>query len=94
MQIRVTQKHINEGEKIHCTECPIALAISDCLKKSYCAGVSMRRYYIHTLPLSQSCINNELPSKAQDFIIKFDCGRSVEPFDFDIDIPEEYLCKT
>ncbi len=84
MIINVTQAHIDRGREGDCRLCPIALAIHDATGDW---GYSVSRRYV----LKMSHIENKswvLPEKARDFILHFDMGVFVQPFSFEIDLPE------
>ena len=76
MTIEVKKKHIKEGTRLSCEECPIALALQD-------AGLS--KAWVET---DSFCVNGDefqaLPLSAMLFIDKFDNKKKVEPFSFDI----------
>lgn len=77
MKIKVLQKDINLGEKGNGCNCPIARALNRKFKKHF-----------RVTPTSISNIHSRylcsLPTAAQKFIHKFDNGRKVKPFQFEI----------
>jgi hypothetical protein len=79
--VQVTQEHIDKGERHICARCPAALAMSDAGLE---AGV-----YSDFLYLADSGESVAMPWDVARFIKKFDLGWPVEPFTFDIDIPED-----
>lgn len=78
MKIKVTQEHIDLGERKLCSECPVALAVIEA------TGIACEvepdeirfkgRYF-------------QLPPAACRFISEFDCGAPVQPFEFELPIP-------
>lgn len=85
MKISVTAEHIKKGKRQHCSLCPIALAMID-------AGIEDP--YVHTNVVLTG-IDYEsrgyftLSPAAKRFISRFDCGRAVEPFEFELSPKEE-----
>ena len=86
MRIKVTPEHINKGIGRHCLYCPMALAMRD-------AGLD-----VEVIQSGRVSIRPEgwlspylarLPKVACDFIIDFDCGESVGPFEFELELPTE-----
>lgn len=81
IKISVTQDHINNGARLHCSECPIALAALDVLPEDSQVSVfpTLRVYfpgYVRGTPY-------ELPETALTFIETFDFGAPVSPFTFE-----------
>jgi hypothetical protein len=82
VKICVTLDHINRGERVWSTDCPIALA----LKESYkYAIVSPDRIIVTT---GSGHIAAFTPRSARRFISRFDLGKSVKPFNFILEIPD------
>jgi hypothetical protein len=87
--IKVTQGHIRQGCRQNCEFCPIALAVIPFIKKTY------------RLTVGQAINIRDAGGKllwyifleriASNFIRLFDMAEPVEPFEFQIDIPEIYL---
>ncbi len=80
MQITVTQEHINEGKRLDCEKCPIALALSEATGLSWSAGMMLMEASStppQVFPAPQSCIR---------FMGRFDegIGEAVKPFTFEI----------
>lgn len=76
----VTKKNIRKGNRQGATSCPIALALND-------AGfnaVMVRHKFVWCYG---NGIFNEvnLPEEAQEFILKFDRGEKVQPFEFELE---------
>lgn len=91
MIIKVTQEDIDNGKKKSCYECPIALAIQRVSVKHLRCDVMNQQVYAVEKDLRPVWIRI-LPPEAQLFIIDFDAGKSVKPFQFELDIQEKYLC--
>jgi hypothetical protein len=85
--INVTQEHIDKGKKISCSNCPVALAIGE--------RVTTESVYVHPrfIYLGKLMTERDLPKEAQRFIRRFDGEKEVEPFSFDLDIPDELLAE-
>jgi hypothetical protein len=79
--IRVTQELIDNGQKIDAACCPVALALKkEVDPKASCGDTSCylgKRYGRH-----------ELPQAVITFVKAFDKGLPVEPFEFEIDLPD------
>jgi hypothetical protein len=78
MIVRVTEHHIKNGKVGDGCNCPVALAMKDCLN-SHLAFVD-----IDTLSIApgQYIVT---PKIVKDFICDFDDGKSVAPFEFDFE---------
>ena len=81
MRVKVTQKHIDSAEHGKPCFCPIALAIKD-LKKYEEVEV-----YSDNARVAKKAGGDlkfvPLPPEAQTFIMEFDEGNPVEPFEFE-----------
>ncbi len=80
MKISVTQSHIDKGKQGQCSNCPVALAMNEVMDK---VAVAYNYFLIGDGP------RIALPAIVQTFILDFDCGRHVEPFEFEINY---YVC--
>ncbi len=91
MQITVTQQDINFGVQGGRCTCPVAVAIRRILAAPYYVlvygKISLRR------PSSRITKRIDIPDSVRTFVTEFDRGNPVQPFDFDIEIPEKYLAK-
>lgn len=86
--INVTQEDIDEGQMGECYFCPVALAASKMIK----GGCWVNETHIRASgDDEQEFILSELPEEACKFIRDFDSGNPVHPFQFTLDIPEEFL---
>lgn len=85
MKIQVTSEDINNGRESHCSECPVALACRRVFPNNV---VKVTRQTIHLYEINGSepsgIIN--LPIVASYFIYDFDEGRTVDPFEFEINL--------
>lgn len=80
MIIKVTQRHIDAGQKNKCVLCPLALALYDTTKEVW--GVRDltygRRFHLY--------YDKQLPKEAVLFVNRFDSGEKVEPCEFEMDV--------
>lgn len=87
VKIQVTAEDIAHGLAGDCEECPIALAIYHALHDAPVrvgtGGVTI--YHEDTNAMVA------LPVAASRFISRFDHDEVVEPFEFDLDVPDELL---
>lgn len=92
--IHVTQGDIDEGIPTLPLHCPIARAAHrECTNPDITIGG-----YTFAWPLTgprtpTGQTNVELPPSARMFVLDFDRNRSVEPFSFEIELPEG-VCKS
>ena len=77
MKIKVTQKHIDAGKA---EDCPVALAMRDSGLVQPDVGQDDIRWQKGAH--QEWCIT---PAKVYVFIMRFDDGRSVRPFEFELD---------
>ena len=84
MKIKVTQKDIEEGYRGSCYDCPIAHAVKREVKPTSHTGLNIGATRIlHRNGCSWDTYT--LPKKAQTFIKRFDGGKPVKPFTFEIE---------
>jgi len=91
VKVEVTFDDILQGTPGACGSCPIALAAQRLLDTD--------RFKVEVSLLSLICLNldgdlsglAELPPDARAFIDGFDHGADVEPFEFEIELPDELL---
>jgi hypothetical protein len=85
--IQVTQEDINHGLAGDCEECPIALALYRALSvagvRAGTGGVTLYREGTNAMVA--------LPVAAVRFIGRFDHDELVEPFEFELDVPDELV---
>lgn len=85
MRVKVTQEDIEKGIPEHCGKCPIARAIRRAMPDAISVGVGS----IGVEWFDKSGFRvAELPQQAQQFIYYFDFGEPVQPFEFDLEIPQ------
>jgi len=85
LTINVTARDIEYGKRLSCQSCPIARA---CRRLKYfqnCAVSNLRIYFNRVVTTDNSI---ELPREASEFIEKFDRGKKVKPFKFEIEVPD------
>lgn len=78
MKIKVTKKHIEDGDKSSFVSCPVALAL---IEKN-CLNVHVSTRSCTFTKENKLYVNKILSKKAQEFIKKFDMGFPVKPFEF------------
>lgn len=95
--IRVTASDILAGKMKNCDSCPIANAIDGVLRPEYMAKVFESKVQIGAHDMKREwLIKHEIPmpERAGDAIFEFDTKGTMEPFEFEIEIPNEYLIFT
>lgn len=92
MKISVTAEDIAAGVPsgaFRCEHCPIARAIARAVDRAPLAVlVGIDRARLHNDARGSDVWQVELPAVASEFIVDFDLGRPVKPFDFDLEIPD------
>lgn len=89
MRIEVTQSDIDHGERGSCTACPIAIA----LERHLGCHVTVQENDTEVAPpcawirIQRDGSQHQLPGSAESFIRRFDDGKSVAPFAFNLNIP-------
>jgi hypothetical protein len=83
MKIKVTQEDIDNGQRKSCSCCPVALAMKRVLDIDVKVGDNK-----FVLTSSDEFTILELPKEARIFIDAFDNDELVEPFEFEINLPE------
>jgi hypothetical protein len=83
MKIKVTLKDIEEGFRGSCYDCPVALAFKREVKPTTQIGLNVGTERILHREVHE-WDTYTLPKKAQTFIKRFDNGKRVEPFTFEI----------
>ena len=93
MIIEVTQLDISKGSLCRSTDCPVALAIDRVLDARFYAIVTMWTITIQPFNLVRlrAGWKTVCPPMAQAFVREFDKQNEVVPFNFELNIPEEYL---
>ena len=82
--VNVTAEHIEHGERLQCTTCPVALALNEQLP----VGAPWR-VDNGTLTAITGKFGN-MPLSVRQFVSSFDSQVRVAPFSFEIDVPEEW----
>ncbi len=81
MKIKVTQEDIDRGIRCSTAHCPIVFAIRRETGNS--ASVHLPVVYINGLDVA------DLPLSAMQFVVAFDRGQPVEPFEFEFEFEFE-----
>lgn len=86
--VEVTQRNIEEGIRLSCAGCPVALAMNRAtgLEWSISGWQMMAFRKLEKDALQTYALVT--PPIARAFISAFDIGRPVEPFSFDLDLPD------
>lgn len=80
MKISVTEEDIRTGVRRSCTTCPIANAT-----RRVCGDkIVWANTYTITIGLTEGKVF-KTPGKAKEFILDFDNGNPVEPFEFELE---------
>ena len=108
IKIQVKEKHIQDGTPENCQFCAVALAVNDKLtemfKLDFEPRIVERGNTDYALRLAdnkpsayQTQFNTQISMEDQetvnDFVLKFDAGRDVDPFEFDIEFTDTILEK-
>ena len=80
MKIHVTRKHIKQGKWKNARSCPIALALQGCGFNDVVVGSK-------EADINRWCCL-PLPQTARRFIERFDSGKPVKPFVFNLKLKE------
>lgn len=89
-KIHVTQEHINGGVCRRPSSCAIARALLSVLRPNLTVNCSQCGFSIienHDVVYSAS----PMPEEVSNFITRFDRKQPVKPFEFEVEIPNEYL---
>lgn len=84
MKIEVKQEHIEKGKRQDACHCPVALAIKDTVKVKF--------VYVHLFEINlkkkwaRKAVEITLSKKVEKFVKKFDDGKKVKPFSFELKI--------
>ncbi len=86
MKIKVTAKHISNGTALSMCDCPVALALKQQLHKLVIVQVDQLEYmpYSHASKYCFVTRTSDTPKKVKQFIKRFDSGKRVRPFSFDV----------
>jgi len=92
MKIQITQDHINRGKDHSCTNCPIALALTELIKDCFQVFVGVSHYRIEHRDSRKILHRGEFVQEISNFVCAFDrYKRSVEPIEIDLAIPTHLL---
>lgn len=80
MKIRVTQEDINNGKPNDPSRCPVALACRKLTEGNISVGYIFITYY-----LSGKLVRRIVPKGVIGFIVNFDDGKPVGPFEFELE---------
>lgn len=88
MKVKVTQQHIDSGVRGCAFDCPVALALMDAGDFAYTAATGTRvQLWLKGSNLSRlPDYEVALPPNVWTFISRFDAGKTVAPFEFEIDL--------
>jgi len=87
INVKVSQKYIDNGKRKDCHICPVALAIKDIVKPRYRDQIEISNYSIQINPMNYDYIM--LPYRVSNIIIKYDKSGVMKPFKFILDIPSD-----
>lgn len=79
-RVNVTQKDISEGLREDCFACPIAQAVRRVIGPCRWFAVGNLDVWFGAIPVS-------LPVEAKKFINRFEGYQKVEPFSFEMEVP-------
>ena len=79
MRVQVKQAHIDAGIPRHASYCPIALALKEQTGELWTVTDDVAYPDKLTAPLG------ELPVQVREFILAFDTGEPVQPFEFELE---------
>ena len=81
--VEVTADDIRNGSPGSTCNCPVALALTRVMSRDY-----FIRVYGSSVSTDYDDFMFDLPSEATEFIASFDEGEHVEPFSFEMDLPD------
>jgi hypothetical protein len=92
VRIEVSADHIARRKRGFRCHCPVALAIAEALGFAPGNWHDARLYVLSSRVALRNengiLIRHELPLAAVDFISRFDHGLTVEPFSFELEVPD------
>lgn len=84
MIVKVTQEHIDKGQRRNCTGCPITLALKDTFKVDFAQAT---RYSLKVGQFPENLIFSvPTPHAVMNFIDHYDLEDVVEPFEFELSL--------
>lgn len=81
--VKVTQEHIGAGVAESCRSCPVALALQDA---GYPRAVVANFIFLDAHDPDSRLLRT--PASVVRFVHRFDSGQTVEPFEFQLEVPE------
>jgi len=87
--VKITECHIATGLRRSSSCCPVALAVKSLLKQECFVSVHSKSVGFYDT-VSQPVVS-VLPGQAHEFILAFDENMEVEPFSFDLEIPDNMI---
>jgi len=90
VDIEVTEHDIRHGRAQHCSECPVALAITRKVKSALPVIVNYRQASL-TDPKTSTHFIFPLPIEVTNWIKEYDYCGDVGPFSFSLFLPEEFV---
>jgi len=78
IKVEVTQDHIDNGQKVNCEKCPVALALQEAFNNPDARSMS---YGIEIPEDGEVKFYGSVP-EVETFMHKFDNDKEVEPFTF------------
>ena len=85
MKIEVTAEDIANGRRAHDNSCPVALAIGRTLHRENAVSVVSTDVQIFNAAPFAEVEQATFPKEVTKFIKRFDGGKKVEPFTFEIE---------
>lgn len=93
VRIEVTQEDIDAGVKGSCSQCPIGRAFERALGPGF--GIQYGSQGVNLLHsdsvYKQATLATALPRECRNFVMDFDAGLMVRPFNFSVAIPKRFL---
>jgi hypothetical protein len=93
--VQVNEYHIEQGAPSKRHNCPVSLAIINVLQPQYFPSVSGESigvfYRCDICAQAVTVWRAEAPDAVAEFVDKFDDEGTAEPFEFDLDVPAEFL---
>lgn len=84
MKVSVTQDHIDRGIGSDCGKCPVALALEGCgMERVKIMDEADEVSFFY--PKLNKTVRLLVPGKVYDFVVEFDCGQPVFPFEFELE---------
>lgn len=87
--VDVTPEDLSNGLPGNCGLCPVALAVRRIVRDDVAIRVSMSILSWRWPDYTTGSV--DLPWTAENFIKRFDAACEIEPFEFEIDLPDELL---